>query len=92
MRVPTSSGPIDVAYTINTAGNVTSLTLPRWGDPDQTGTFSLHTFGGTMTQHHSLEGVTIPTKGTVGWHFGEPEWTSGEFFRFEITDYELVEG
>jgi hypothetical protein len=92
LRVLTSSGPIEVAYTLNAAGNVTSLTFPRWGDPEQAGTFGLHTFGGTMTEHQTFEGVTIPTKGSVGWHFDKPEWSSAEFFRFEITDYELVDG
>jgi hypothetical protein len=34
--------------------------------------------------------ATIPTRGTVGWHFGQPSWTSGEFFRFRIDAFQLV--
>jgi len=89
-RVRVAGGTIDVHYELNTIGEVQSLQLPRWGDPDNTGSFSLHTFGGTMADHQSIGGVTIPTRGAVGWHFGEKEWPSGEFFRFHITDFHLV--
>jgi hypothetical protein len=89
-RVPTSTEAVDVQYEIDAVGHVRSVALPRWGDPEQSGTFGLHTFGGVMSEHTTFGGVTIPTKGAVGWHFGEPEWISGEFFRFEITDLELV--
>ena len=44
-----------------------------------------------MTQHETVGGVTIPTRGTVGWHFGEPRWQSGEFFRFHVDHFELVQ-
>jgi hypothetical protein len=36
-------------------------------------------------------GVTIPSSGRVGWHFGTDRWPDdGEFFRFTITRYELL--
>ena len=73
------------------AGEVQSLTFQRWGDPEGTGRFASHTFGGTMTQHETVGGVTIPIRGTVGWHFGEPHWQSGEFFRFHVDHFELVQ-
>ncbi len=89
-RVRAASGPIDVRYEIDRAGQVQSLELSRWGDPDSTGTFGSHSFGGEMTEHQTFEGVTIPTRGAVGWHFRQPGWESGEFFRFQITDFHLV--
>jgi hypothetical protein len=89
-RVRTASGPIDVHYEIDHAGQVQSVELSRWGDPDSTGTFGSHTFGGKMTEHQTFDGVTIPTRGAVGWHFRQPGWESGEFFRFRITEFHLV--
>jgi len=89
-RVPTSTETIDVTYDLDEVGRVESIAFQRWGDPQRTGSFALHTFGGTMSDYRRFEGVTIPTRGSVGWHFGEPDWTSGEFFRFQITDLRLV--
>ena len=85
-----STETIDVAYELDPVGHVQSITLKRWGDPNNSGSFALHAFGGMMTEHRTFDGVTIPTRGSVGWHFGEPDWTSGEFFRFQITDLRLV--
>jgi hypothetical protein len=89
-RIPTSTETIEVRYELDQVGHVQSITFQRWGDPDNRGSFGFHGFGGAMTEHRTFDGVTIPTRGTVGWHFGEAAWTSGEFFRFEITDLQLV--
>jgi hypothetical protein len=88
--VPTAGGPIDVEYRLDRDGRITSLVFERWGDPDGSGTFGLHRFGGTMTQHRTFDGITIPTAGSVGWHFETERWTSGEFFKFHITSAELI--
>jgi len=89
-RVPTSTETVDVTYDLNPLGRVESIAFQRWGDPGGTGSFALRSFGGTMRDHRTFDGVTIPTRGSVGWHFGERNWTSGEFFRFQITDLRLV--
>jgi hypothetical protein len=86
--IPTAAGPIDVEYRLDADGRVISLALERWGDPDNTGRFGLHKFGGTMTQHRTFHGITIPTKGSVGWHFETPRWAVGEFFRFQVVSAE----
>ncbi len=88
--IPTAAGPIDVEYRLDSDARVESLALERWGDPDNTGTFGLHTFGGTMTEHRTFDGITIPTKGSVGWHFGTERWADGEFFRFRVSSAELL--
>jgi len=85
-RIRTAAEPIDVTYTLDASGRVRSLTFQRWGDPDDRGEFAFHTFGGTTTEHRTFGGLTIPSKGTVGWSFGEEGWETGEFFRFQITD------
>ena len=60
----------------------------RWGDPDETGTWGLHPFGVEVTGHRSFAGLTVPARGTAGWHYGTDRWTEGAFFRFEITGHE----
>jgi hypothetical protein len=88
--VPTSVEPVTVGYELDDAGFVRAMSMPRWGDPDDTGRFGFHTFGGTMTEPRRFGDVTIPARGRVGWHFGEPGWDEGEFFRYEITDLQLL--
>lgn len=65
-------------------GLLRSVRLARWGDPDETGTFAPHPFGGDFTSHATFNGVTIPSTGSVGWHHGTDRWSEGEFFRFAI--------
>jgi hypothetical protein len=89
-QLRTPSGLIDVHYEIDDTGQVQSVELARWGDPDSTGAFGFHSFGGNMTGHQTFDGVTIPTRGAVGWHFRRPGWEEGEFFRFQITEFHLV--
>jgi hypothetical protein len=89
-RIPSGSDAVEVTYEVGDEGEVRSLAFQRWGDPDGTGQFAMHSFGGTMTKHETFGGVTIPTRGTVGWHFGQPSWPSGEFFRFQIDDLQVV--
>jgi len=67
-----------------------SFTFDRWGDPDGTGIFAWHPFGGEITGCRSFDGVTIPSAGRVGWFFGTDRWPGGEFFRYQITDLRLV--
>lgn len=84
------SGAVEVRYEIDSEGRVQSLQFLRWGDPENSGTFGAHVFGGKMTEHRTFNGVTIPTRGSVGWHFQQAEWARGEFFRFHVTDLQLV--
>ena len=81
--------PVDLQLTIDQAGLVQSVTLQRWGDVDQTGTWSWQPFGGEITGHRTFAGLTIPSAGRLGWNAGTDRWTSGEFFRFEITSHDL---
>ena len=81
--------PIDLRLTIDATGSVRSIAFDRWGDPDQTGTWARHAFGGEITAHRSLAGLTIPSRGRLGWHVGTDRWADGEFFRFEITDLDF---
>jgi hypothetical protein len=59
-------------------------------DPDDTGRWELRPFGVEVTGYDSFGGVTIPSRGNAGWHHGTSRWPDGNFFRFEITGYELL--
>jgi hypothetical protein len=67
-----------------------SFVFDRWGDPDNTGSWSWHPFGGGISGYATFDGVTIPSAGRVGWFFGTDRWPASEFFRYQITDLHLV--
>lgn len=79
-----------VQHTIDLGGRLRSLAFDRWGDPDKTGQWAWHRFGGEITAHRTFGGLTIPSRGRMGWHFGTQRWPSGEFFRFTITGLRQV--
>jgi hypothetical protein len=81
---------VEVRYALDTNGRVRSLVFDRWGDPDGTGAWSLHPFGGEVTAYATFRGLTIPSAGRFGWFFGTDRWHQGEFFRYRITDLRLL--
>jgi hypothetical protein len=84
--------PVEVRQRIDATGRPLSTVFDRWGDPDDTGTWGWHPFGGEMWAVRTFHGLTIPTAGRMGWHYGTERWPEGEFFRYEITDVRPVEG
>jgi hypothetical protein len=62
--------PISIHYTLGSDGQIESFVFDRWGDPDKTGHYAWHPFGGVVTAHRPFGGLTIPSKGRVGWHCG----------------------
>lgn len=82
--------PVQVEYRIDDEGRIRSLVFNRWGDPANDGVFGLHPFGGQVTAHSTFDGLTIPSAGSVGWFYGTDRWPDGEFFRYRITDHELL--
>lgn len=81
--------PIDVHYALKPDGQIKSFVFDRWGDPDRTGEWAWHPFGGEITGQRTFSGLTIPSSGRVGWHFGTDRWLASEFFRYEITRLQL---
>lgn len=77
--------PVDVHRTLDHDGAIRSLAFNRWGDPDKTGQWGWHPFGGEITRQRTFGGLTIPSSGRLGWHFGTDRWHDGEFFRYKIT-------
>lgn len=82
---------VTVTYHVPPDGPADAVALQRWGDPDGTGTWGWHPFGGELSAYRTFSGITIPTTGRIGWHFGTDRWGIGEFFRFTITDMQLLE-
>lgn len=77
--------PVNVDYTLHPDGRISSLVFDRWGDPDNTGTFGWHSFGGEITGYRTFRGLSVPSAGRLGWGYDTDRWPEGEFFRFEIT-------
>jgi hypothetical protein len=84
--------PLAVTYQLDMDGRVRWLVFDRWGDPDNTGAFGWHRFGGELTGYRSFQGLAIPTEGRLGWFYGSDRWPAGEFFRYQITDLQPVTG
>jgi hypothetical protein len=77
--------PIESRYTLDSDGRIKSVVFDRWGDPDKSGSFDWHPFGGEITDYRTFDGLTIPSAGKFGWHFGTDRWPEAEFFRYEVT-------
>jgi hypothetical protein len=82
--------PVNVHYQLDQDGRLLGFVFDRWGDPDSTGTWDWHPFGGQITGYRAFAGLTIPSAGRVGWFYGSDRWPAGEFFRYQITDLRLV--
>ena len=81
--------PLEVRFRLDRAGHIASLVFDRWGDPNNTGTWAWHPFGGEVTGYRSFGAVTIPSAGRFGWFYGTDRWVDGEFFRYRITALRL---
>jgi hypothetical protein len=81
--------PSELDVEVDASGAVRGVSLPRWGAPN-TGAFGYHPFGGTADDERTVDGITIPTRHRVGWHYGterfEPE---GEFFRCTLDEIQF---
>lgn len=71
----------DLTMHIDSSGRLETIRYMRWGNPDNTA-YRAVDFGGIIEEESLFEGVTVPSKLRIGWHYGtdrfEPE---GEFFR-----------
>jgi hypothetical protein len=81
---------IELRYTLDGDARLRSVAFDRWGDPDSTGHWGWHPAGFSVTATATLGGLTIPSAGRFGWFFGIDRWPEGEFFRFQIRDFQLV--
>jgi hypothetical protein len=77
-------------YRLDDDGRIRTFVFARWGDPDATGTWGWHPFGGEVTAHRTFDGVTVPAVGRVGWFFGTDRWPGTVSFRFRLTAVHLT--
>lgn len=78
--------PIELTLSVAENGRLESVSLPRWGNPDDS-TYGYQTFGSFVDEERTFDGYTIPTRLRAGWYFGDDRFESeGEFFRATITD------
>jgi len=69
---------------VNDGGTLTSVSMPRWGNPGSK-EFRYVECGGFVEEERTFQGYTIPTRMRIGWHFGSAKFESeGEFFRVTI--------
>lgn len=81
---------IDQHLHVDGDGRVLRFHFDRWGDPDESGEWRRVPFGGDALAWATFDGVLVPSEARVGWWYGSPRFADGEFFRYEITDLELV--
>jgi len=84
VRFNLDSHDLDFNYLLDDSGHIKTCWFDRWGDPDNTGTHALHPFGMEATAHRTFSGLTIPSAGRAGWHYGSERWEDGVFFEYEI--------
>jgi hypothetical protein len=89
-RYEVGTTPLEIRFRIDGEGRAESLVFDRWGDPDNSGTWGWHPFGGEITGYRSFGAVNVPSEGRFGWFYGTDRWPDGEFFRYRITDLRLV--
>jgi Family of unknown function (DUF6544) len=77
---------IELHHLLDDQGRIAATWFQRWGDPESTGTHALHSFGVEHTAHRSFAGLTIPSAGRAGWHYGSDRWNDGVFFEYKIDD------
>lgn len=74
----------ELDITMNDSGQLKSVKLPRWGNPDGTD-FRYENFGGFVEEEARFSGYTIPSRLRLGWYFDTNRFESeGEFFRVTI--------
>ncbi|WP_157431136.1 DUF6544 family protein [Actinomadura macra] len=72
-----------VTLTISETGALSTVTLPRWGDPSKEG-FGEYPFGVEVHREATFGGYTIPSLVTAGWWYGTDRFSEGEFIRFVV--------
>ncbi|PKN54598.1 MAG: hypothetical protein CVU56_25765 [Deltaproteobacteria bacterium HGW-Deltaproteobacteria-14] len=75
----------DVAMTVDAVGRVRAVSTERWGQIDGKGPFRSARFGALADAERSVDGVTVPCRVRVGFHFGTPDFPAGEFLRADVS-------
>ncbi|MBN3892190.1 MAG: hypothetical protein HWQ43_24580 [Nostoc sp. JL31] len=79
--------PVTLTLFIDANGKLLKLSLPRWGDQTEDGSYTYIPFGGEYQEEKTFGGFTIPSQMSAGWWFGTERYS--EFFRATIEQAEF---
>lgn len=65
-RFRLASTPIEIHLELDPEGRIRSRVLDRWGDPDRSGRWAWHGFGGDVRDYRRFESLSIPSAGRLG--------------------------
>ncbi|WP_051712730.1 DUF6544 family protein [Spirillospora albida] len=86
-RVTVGAWTHRVTIGVAPSGALTSVRMPRWGNPDRGGAFREHEFGAVVHREASSGGFTIPSIVSAGWWPCTERWGEGEFIRFVVDGF-----
>ena len=72
---------VDIA--LNPAGRATRVELDRWSNENAARKWRWQSFGGDLSAHRDIAGVTVPMRVDAGNHYGTPGYVP--FFRARVT-------
>jgi hypothetical protein len=84
-RFAVGDTPIDLDYELDEGGHLQAFRTTRWGDPDGTGRWGWHPFGGRVLATRTFGSSVVPASGAVGWFPDEADARRRAFFRFRLT-------
>jgi hypothetical protein len=79
--------PVTLTLIIDADGKLLKLSVPRWGEHTEDGSFAYIPFGGEVQEERTFGGLTIPSQMAVGWWFGTDRYS--EFFCATIEQAEF---
>lgn len=79
--------PVTLTMVLNPGGKLLKLTLPRWGNQTEDGSYTYIPFGGEYQEERTFGGFTIPYQINAGWWFGTDHYL--EFFRATVEEAEF---
>lgn len=87
--INTEDQPAHLHLKLDEHGKPRSLRMKRWGKPDNE-PFGEYDFGGEFLEEGTFQGITIPTRVSIGWFYGSERFQKeGEFFRAQIDHAEF---
>jgi hypothetical protein len=79
--------PVTLTLIVDADGKLLKLSLPRWGDTTEDGSWDCIPFGVEFQAEQQFGGFTIPSQMNAGWWFGTERYL--EFFRATIAKAEF---
>ncbi|MBE9214139.1 hypothetical protein IQ247_15940 [Plectonema cf. radiosum LEGE 06105] len=78
---------VTLTFVIDSNGKLLKMSLPRWGDKTEDGSYTYIPFGGEVLEERTFGGFTIPSQINAGWWFGTDKYF--DFFRANIEQAEF---